>query len=59
MNKINYSSLLLAILVILMFCCVGIAMAYGSYLWMFLFFLFGMLLMAFGLYLKRKRKSDM
>lgn len=59
LKKINYPNLILAILVISMFCGVGIAMAYQSYLWMILFTLFAILIMGFGFYLKsKKRKSD-
>jgi len=57
LKKINFQALFLAILVILMFCLVGVAIAYNNFLWMILFFLFGNIIMGFGIYLKR-RKSD-
>lgn len=59
MKKINFPALALATLVILMFCLVGVAMAYNNFLLMFLFFLLGNVIMGFGIYLKRRKgKSD-
>lgn len=46
--------LLLAMLVVLMFCLVGVAIAYQSFLLMILFVLLGFAFMGYGLYLKRK-----
>jgi len=58
MKNINVPTLLLAILVVSMFCLVGIAMFYENFLFMILFTLLGFLIMGYGLVLKRKRKSD-
>lgn len=54
MKKINFPMLLLAMLVVLMFCLVGVAIAYQSFLLMILFVLLGFAFMGYGLYLKRK-----
>ncbi|MEI3611028.1 DUF5325 family protein [Pseudogracilibacillus sp. SO30301A] len=56
MKKINFPMLLLAMLVVLMFCLVGVAMAYQNYLLIILFVLLGFGFMGFGIY--KKRKSD-
>lgn len=58
MKNINLPILLLAILVVSMFCLVGVAMFYENSLFMILFTLLGFGLMGYGLMLKRKRKSD-
>ena len=55
MKKLNIPMLLLAILVILMFCLVGVAMSYQNIWFILLFLLLGFGLMGFGLYLKNKR----
>lgn len=54
MKKINIPMLSLAILVILMFCLVGVAMAYENAFLIILFLLLGFGLMGFGISLKRK-----
>ncbi|MEI3606765.1 DUF5325 family protein [Pseudogracilibacillus sp. SE30717A] len=54
MKKINFPMLLLAILVVLMFCLVGVAIAYESVLLIILFILLGFALMGYGIFLKRK-----
>jgi len=58
LKGINIPILLLSLLVVLMFCLVGIAIFYESILWSILFTLLGFGLMGYGLVLKRKRKSD-
>lgn len=58
MKSFNVPILLLATLVVAMFCLVGVAMFYESYLFMIVFTLLGFGLMGYGLTLKRKRKSD-
>lgn len=54
MKAIQYSKLLLAILVIASFSLVGVAIAYRSFWLAGLFFLLGFVLMGFGISLKRK-----
>lgn len=58
MKSINIPVLLLSLLVVSMFCLVGVAMFYESALFIILFTLLGFGLMGYGLALKRKRKSD-
>jgi len=58
MKNINVPILLLATLVVSMFCLVGVAMFYENFLFMILFTLLGFFFMGYGLMLKRKRKSD-
>jgi len=56
MNQINISALLLAIVVVAMFSLVGIMMTYQNYLWMGIFFVAGIVIMGFGIFLKVKRQ---
>lgn len=55
MKNINFPMLLLAMLVVLMFCLVGVAIYYESALLITLFILLGFALMGYGLMLKRKK----
>lgn len=57
MKNINIPSLLLAILVVSMFCLVGIAISYHNYWLSLIFLILGFLFMGYGLAVKR-RKSD-
>jgi len=57
LKRINFPMLLLATLVVLMFCLVGVALAFQSYLFMILFTVLGFSFMGYGLILKRQ-KSD-
>lgn len=57
MKNINVPILLLATLVVSMFCLVGVAMFYENFLFMILFTLLGFFFMGYGLMLKRKRKK--
>lgn len=54
MSKINFKALLLAFFVILMFSCVGIAIAYKSILFSILFLILGFASMGLGIRLKSK-----
>lgn len=58
LKNFNLPILLLAMLVVLMFCLVGVAFFYESVLFSILFTLLGCAFMGYGLVLKRKRKSD-
>lgn len=58
LKDVNIPILLLAALVVTMFCLVGVAMFYENTLFMILFTLLGFGTMGYGLMLKRKRKSD-
>jgi len=55
LTKINFPALLLALLVVLMFCLVGVAIYYTNYLLMALFFLLGSAIMGVGITLKNKQ----
>lgn len=57
MKNFNLPMFLLAFTVILMFCLVGVAIAYKSVLFIALFLLAGFALMGLGITLK-KRNSD-
>lgn len=57
MKNLNVPMLLLAFSVILMFCLVGVAIAYMSVLFIVLFLLAGFALMGLGITLK-KRNSE-
>ncbi|MBO1003557.1 DUF5325 family protein [Pseudogracilibacillus auburnensis] len=56
MKNINYPMLFLAILVVSMFCLVGVAIFYQNVFLVILFLLLGFALMGYGI--KLKRKSD-
>lgn len=58
MKGINFPALFLAITVVAMFSLVGIMMTYQSYLWMAIFFILGIIIMGFGIYLKVKNKPS-
>jgi len=55
LTKINYPALLLAVLVVFMFCLVGVAIYYTNFLLMVLFFLLGAAIMGLGITLKNKQ----
>jgi len=55
MKKINFPMLLLAMLVVLMFCLVGIAIHYGNFWLVALFLILGFAFMGYGL---SKRKLE-
>ncbi|HLS23067.1 MAG TPA: DUF5325 family protein [Pseudogracilibacillus sp.] len=57
MRKINFPMLLLAILVVLMFCFVGIAIHYGNFWLIILFTLLGFAFMGFGLKIRKTNES--
>jgi hypothetical protein len=57
MNNIQYSKLLLALLVIASFSSVGVAIAYRSTWLAILCFIVGFLIMGFGISLKRKENT--
>ncbi|WP_165769088.1 DUF5325 family protein [Virgibacillus profundi] len=54
MKNINFPMLLLAITVIAMFLCVGIAIAFGNIWFVLLFIILGFAFMGYGISLKRK-----
>ncbi|MFD2132992.1 DUF5325 family protein [Pseudogracilibacillus auburnensis] len=56
MKNINYPMLFLAMLVVSMFCLVGVAIFYQNVFLVILFLLLGFALMGYGI--KLKRKSD-
>lgn len=58
MNGINVPALILAITVVTMFSLVGIMMAYQNFLWMAIFFILGIIIMGFGIYLKVRKKPS-
>jgi len=58
LKNINFPMLLLATLVVLMFCLVGIAIAFQSILFVFLFLLLGCLLMGFGIVIKKQKSGS-
>lgn len=55
MKNINFKALLLAILVVFMFCLVGVAIYYSNFLLMALLFIAGSAIMVFGLIMKNKQ----
>ncbi|HLR53466.1 MAG TPA: DUF5325 family protein [Pseudogracilibacillus sp.] len=55
MKNINFKALLLAILVVFMFCLVGVAIYYTNFLLMALFFIAGSAIMVCGLIMKNKQ----
>jgi len=57
MKDINIPALILAVIVVAMFCLVGVMVAYGNFLWMGIFFISGIALMGFGIYLKVKNRQ--
>ena len=57
MKKVNYTALILASLVVLMFCLVGVAISYSSVFFILLFLFLGFAIMGFGIMLKRKRNE--
>ncbi|HIV75561.1 MULTISPECIES: DUF5325 family protein [unclassified Pseudogracilibacillus] len=56
MQNFNLPKFLLATLVVLMFCLVGVAISYESILFIVIFILLGFLIMGYGI--ATKRKSD-
>lgn len=58
MKKVNFPMLLLAMLVITMFCLVGVALAYDNVLLIILFVLLGFGFMGLGISLKRKKTES-
>lgn len=57
MKDINFPALFLAITVVAMFSLVGVMMTYQNFLWMAIFFILGIVIMGFGIYLKVKNKT--
>lgn len=57
MKKVNYTALILAILVVLMFCLVGVAISYSNVFFILLFLFLGFAIMGFGIMLKRKHSE--
>lgn len=57
MKDINFPALFLAITVVAMFSLVGVMMTYQNFLWMGIFFILGIIIMGFGIYLKVKNKT--
>jgi len=55
MNKINIPMFLLALLIILMFAAVGVAIAFRNIWFILLFLILGFVLMGYGISLKRKK----